>query len=295
MEDPGGAEAALRLAGGLYWFLYYHGNWAEGRRWVESALARRHGVPRSVLPKALSGATFLAWREGALEEARRLGEEGLAISREQGDTETSAVILCWLGILAHREIDYERAAGLFEESLRLSREVGTPFVTIMVLNQIGINERHQGNLERAAALHEESLSLVRRSGAGDRPYTLRCLGIVALYQGDYERATEFFKESLLGAREMRYRWIISECLVGLAGVSAASADHARAARLFGAAETLRETIGHRPSPQDQADYDRRLAYAKKGLGEAAFASAWTAGRAMTLDQAIEYALATGTT
>jgi hypothetical protein len=81
------------------------------------------------------------------------------------------------------------------------------------------------------------------------------------------------------------------CLVGLAGVSSARGQYNRSAQLFGAAEALREVLGHRPTPQVQADYDRRLASTRSGLGEAAFGAAWAEGRAMTLEQAIEYALA----
>jgi hypothetical protein len=82
----------------------------------------------------------------------------------------------------------------------------------------------------------------------------------------------------------------SECLVGLAAVFSAHGQYDRAARLFAAGELLREIIGWHPMPGDQADDDRRLASTRSGLGEAAFATAWAEGRAMTLEQAIEYAL-----
>jgi hypothetical protein len=65
----------------------------------------------------------------------------------------------------------------------------------------------------------------------------------------------------------------------------------RAVRLFGAAEALREAIGHLPNPQAQADYDDCLDATRSRLGVIAFEAAWAEGRAMTLEQAIEYALA----
>jgi len=39
-----------------------------------------------------------------------------------------------------------------------------------------------------------------------------------------------------------------------------------------------------------ASYDHDVTAARAGLDEATFAEAWAAGRAMTLDQAITYAL-----
>jgi hypothetical protein len=54
---------------------------------------------------------------------------------------------------------------------------------------------------------------------------------------------------------------------------------------------LVETVGWVPDPHDQADHDQYVASACAGLEETAFAAAWAEGRAMTLEQAIEYALA----
>jgi hypothetical protein len=43
-------------------------------------------------------------------------------------------------------------------------------------------------------------------------------------------------------------------------------------------------------PDERRDYERIVATARAQLGEEAFAMAWAAGRAMSLDQAIAYAL-----
>ena len=77
----------------------------------------------------------------------------------------------------------------------------------------------------------------------------------------------------------------------MARVASATGRCERAARLFGAAELLRETLGHHFAPPVQADHDKYVASARAGLEERAFAAAWAGGRAMTLEQAIEYALA----
>ncbi len=60
---------------------------------------------------------------------------------------------------------------------------------------------------------------------------------------------------------------------------------------WGAAEVLRETFGLRRPPADQVEHERRVASAKVALGETVFEATWAEGRAMTLEQAIEYALA----
>ena len=59
-----------------------------------------------------------------------------------------------------------------------------------------------------------------------------------------------------------------------------------AARLWGAAEALRETMGTPISPVYRADYERSVAAARAQLGEQAFAAAWAEGRTMTPEQAL---------
>ena len=81
-------------------------------------------------------------------------------------------------------------------------------------------------------------------------------------------------------------------LQGLAGVAALRGEAARAARLWGAAEALREAIGYPASPFDRShpDYEGLLAPARSRLGEAAWEAAQAEGRMMTPEEAIEYAL-----
>ena len=64
----------------------------------------------------------------------------------------------------------------------------------------------------------------------------------------------------------------------------------RAARLWGAAERLRQAIGCRPAPAARTTYERALAAARAQLGTADFDAAWDSGRGMSLEQAIVGAL-----
>jgi hypothetical protein len=84
--------------------------------------------------------------------------------------------------------------------------------------------------------------------------------------------------------------MIAWCLAGLGSAAALDAAPERAARLWGAAEQLRVKLGCRPAPAARATYDRLRAQVRTQLGEGAFASAWAAGEALLLDQAIAEAL-----
>jgi hypothetical protein len=62
------------------------------------------------------------------------------------------------------------------------------------------------------------------------------------------------------------------------------------ARLLGTAQALREAIRRPMAPPDRPLVDRAVAAARRSLGEEAVAAAWAEGRAMTLEQAVAYAL-----
>jgi hypothetical protein len=103
-------------------------------------------------------------------------------------------------------------------------------------------------------------------------------------QGDDERAMALYGESLALRRELGDKHGLAECLEGLAGVAVAQRQLERAARLLGAAETLRESTGAPLSPGERVRYDRDVSAVRAGLGEAAFAAARATGKAMPLEQ-----------
>jgi len=84
---------------------------------------------------------------------------------------------------------------------------------------------------------------------------------------------------------------IAEVLEGFAGVAGAQGEGQKAARLYAAAETLRKTIGAPLLPGDRPRYERQLATARFLVNEEVWEAAWEEGRAMTLEEAVSYALA----
>jgi DNA-binding CsgD family transcriptional regulator len=77
-----------------------------------------------------------------------------------------------------------------------------------------------------------------------------------------------------------------ECLAELAG---AAEDHRRAARLFGAAQAIRERSGIARFPIYQTDYESALAGVRNTLGDKEFEAAWAEGVALSTEEAIGYA------
>ncbi len=291
--EKDGAEAGLRLVGTLWWFLVQHGHWSEAREWLEGALARSAEVPPAALPRALAGASNLAWRRGDYGEATKLAAEALEVSRKLGDKEATAILLFQLGQAAMRRGDSEQATALHNECLNVSCELGNKWWSGHAL--IGLGEVARYLLRdpaRAIALYTEALADFRETGEiWGIAMCLSSVGAAALDLHDNGRAVASLTESIGLFRDVKDRFLAGWCLSSLARIASADGHYERAARLWGAAEALREAVEWRPSPQQQTLDAQRVASARAMHGETAFTAAWGEGRAMTLERAIEYALA----
>ncbi len=115
---------------------------------------------------------------------------------------------------------------------------------------------------------------------------------MARAEGDNERATRLLEESLTISVEIGDEGNVAYCLEGLAAIAADEDELERAARLWGAAEALLENAEVLTSPHvpDRSLHQRQVADARARLEPEAWQKAWAQGRAMTLEQAVEYAL-----
>jgi len=193
--------------------------------------------------------------------------------------------------LAYYRGDYAKAQTQCEEGLGLFRELGDRFGIAGSLNSLALVACSQGNYKQAGALCEESLTISRETNdKGATARSLNVLGRAGCSLGNYERGVALLKESLTLFSEMGDKLSILRCVNSLAGIACRQMFPERAARMFGAADGLRETIGAALPLADQLELDRDVAAVRSQMGKEAFAAAWDDGRAMTLEQAIEYSL-----
>lgn len=233
----------------------------------------------------------LARDQGDYAVARRLFEESLAIYRELSGRTGTAWALRGLGTLARAQGDLSAVRPLYEESLSIFREVGGKRGIGWVLNSLGSLWCLQGDWGAASPLYEESLAIFRefgdRQGIG---YALSGLSEVERSQSHYGRAATVLSEALSLLKNSWDKPLAVVCLEGFGYLAAAEGQMERAARLFAAAMAAREAMGTPVPPSIRADYDQTIASTHGGLGETAFTAAWAEGRAMTVEQAIEYVL-----
>jgi predicted ATPase/class 3 adenylate cyclase len=226
-------------------------------------------------------------------QATELFEESLALSREMSDTWWLANSLSNLASVSGFRGDSERATELYEQSMDLFREQRDKQHLAYCLNNLAmvVCSQGQGDLGRAAQLTEESVALQRELGTrGGVSMGLYNLGWMALLQDDLGRAAGLFRESLSLSWDSGLNPLVQGGLEGFACVAGARGEAERAARLWGAAQTLHETKGILRDPDFLAEADARISAVRSGMGEEAWEEAWRKGRAMTLEEAVSYAL-----
>jgi predicted ATPase/class 3 adenylate cyclase len=294
--ERGEAELGLRLAGTLGRFWEVRGHLSEGQRRLERALSQCVGVASSARSGALQAAGNLAYIRGDYERAAALHQENLSLRRELEDHAGIAASLHHLSRVRFYQGDSAVAETMCKESLALRQELGDRHGIAMSLNTLGVIARNRGDHAAARALFEESLLLFRESG--DKwgiGLLLNNLARVTRDLGDWAGTAALCTESLALFQEVGDRHGIAWVLSNLAIVAGSGGGWERASRLFGAAEALRASVGTSSlslSPAERSAHEAAVASARARLGEDTFAALEAAGRAMSLEQAVAYALET---
>jgi excisionase family DNA binding protein len=243
---------------------------------------------------ALALLAYAASVQGDHEREEALFTESVAMGRARGERWGTALDLNNLGWQALERGDDQRACELFNECLAMVGELGDKRGQADTLNGLGRVYQHQGDLARSIGCYEESLTLARETG--DQQYMARalfCLGHAAWRQGDKDRAGGLIRQALALYHPMGDLLNVAASVEALAVLAGASGGATQAARLIGAAARLIEQV-KAPIPRyDRFDHGRVAARTRDVLGPGAFAAAWEAGQALTLEQAVsEAAVAT---
>ncbi|HSH82282.1 MAG TPA: hypothetical protein VLA19_27455, partial [Herpetosiphonaceae bacterium] len=260
-----------------------------------AALAREVG-DKEILATILHARGLVVYVQGELGAARAEFEESARLSRELGDRWRLLINLRFLSQIARFQANYTHAARLIEEALVLARELGNRFEEALALYTAGEISQATGNDRRASEQYDASLELFRDLGHQSEVAGVHLSQAnLSQLQGDYDHSAELLQESLLVLRHTGDSIELARCLSGMAGVACTHHAPMRSARLLGAVSAIDENVDSPRFPDgDRRAYDRALAETRAQLDADTFAAAWAEGRAMTLEQAIDYALeATG--
>jgi predicted ATPase/class 3 adenylate cyclase/Tfp pilus assembly protein PilF len=280
---------ALHCAGSLA------DNWGEmmlARTYYEEAsvICREVGDERE-LGRALNGIGWVCVLQGDLISARMSLEEAVVIRRRVGDMREVGTSLEGLAALNEKDGHHAASRAFHQQALAIWRSLGDKGGVANVSNNWGELEKHMRNYAEAQVLFEQAIPIAREER---RPKlianALTNLSHLLVKKGDLERAQQCLVESLTLRKEQGGKMSIAESLLGWADLAIARDQAQRAGKLLGAVDHLLQESGATLWPTDQDEYEQCTNAARSQLGEDGFERLRSEGRAMSMEEAIEYAL-----
>jgi DNA-binding CsgD family transcriptional regulator/tetratricopeptide (TPR) repeat protein len=302
LEDRTGKAFCLHLLG---MYATESGKYTEARSMQEESVA----LYRELGKKDRQGYSLWALAnlystQGEYIGARTSFEEALSLFQEVGNKSGVAEMLLHLGgLLFEFQRDLAEAHSFINRSLTLLRELPriwfNQWLLAAALSTSAELALSQNNVDTARQQAEESLALYgeltkeRQDLQGSMLWALSLIAQVEAHEGNFAAARNHYNEILTIAhqehasrRDINNQWNLPIYVRCLAEVVAAQGEGIWAARLLGAAETLRNPASVPMPSVYRVGYERAVATIGTRLGEQAFAIARAEGRTMTLEQVL---------
>jgi predicted ATPase len=290
--DQGDSERGLQLAAALGEFWRIRGYLREGLWWLEAALTADRGPASPARVKVLTHAGWIAWELLDFEKSTAFSKENLELSRMLEDKVGAAFALYHLGMVAiYEHMKANEAWGLFEESLTLRRQIGDEAGMGRALQKMGLISVVRHDFELAMKLYEECLELAQKTE--DKVGIALALwlgGLAYLGRRDHRLVSTLCAEGLNLARRIGYTHGVALMMHVLAASASAQGQPIRSARLWGAAESLLDSLGFAIGPAERSHFAPYMTAARERLDDEAWEAAWAEGKTMPLEEAVEYSL-----
>jgi len=260
-----------------------------GREAVEIAeTAGDEGNP--LLAFALGGLTSGAQAAGDYQTAFTIGEQAIQIYRESGPSFYLRMALYLQGGNAIQLGYYDTARELLDESMALSRQDGDSHQIANIYNALGDIARLEQNYTEAASAYEYGAALLRElGGQRDLASIFANLGYTCLHLGNVEQAYTLFSESLAIQHAQQNKPGMVECLIGFAATAIMGGLTAAGVRLLAAASAISRQPSASKWKATRMEYEQYLELARARLTEEEFQAEQKAGKAMSLERAVDYA------
>ena len=230
---------------------------------------------------------------GAIEQVRPLFEESLQVAQHLNDGHGIGFALANLAYLAWRQGNHREAREQYQQAVAFIRASGDAMFTALVLGLLSWSTLADGDVALARRYQEEGVAILRRLDAKEA-VGLALLGLAQITraEGDDVQLRTLVAESAPLLRETGSPGL-SDWLSFVGLVEVERGKSARGVRLLSAGESEGPRIGSLrillyEMPRDAVEAG--LTTARAALGGKAVDAAWAEGKAMTLEQAVDYAL-----
>ena len=294
LSTPNQARTGPRLAAALHFYWLGCGFVAEGRHWLDRALALDI-EPSKQRANALWTNAHLAVLQGDAPAAMAMAQECRDWTKMHGEETTLAYAISVQGAAAWFSGDVRRAQELLEDALarfEARGELGGTVVMVYVA-LVGVTV-FRGDPARAVALGRHALALCERHGEQwARAYTLYALALAEWTRGELAQAGTHAREGLRGMHTFHDTVGTASLVERLAWIAGTDGDYERSAVLLGAAQQIWPLVGGEPllgSSHYLSAHEVCEQQARRALGDDAFQTAFAIGADFDIDQAIAYAL-----
>jgi len=294
LQGLGDAERALRLGAAFWRFWQIRGHLREAQMRLDSILAIPAAAHhRDARARALEAAGGVAYWRGDMDTAAAFYEECIELARASGVKPAIANALynaSFPKLVNHR--DLPGGLAIVEEALGMYRELNDDLGIARCLWALG-NELHfDSRYEEALAPLDEAIGLFRKLGERfSLAWALHTRTIIAVRQSDLATSRRCVQEGLTIFSEAGDVVGIAISLDDAASVAFLAGDVERALRLAGAAATHQVTagagLGSILNVEEGRAWNELIATDDQRL-------VWGQGQAMTLQEAVAYALAPAT-
>jgi len=267
---------------------------AEFRYWLDRALPLA-GDPS---PQRLAGLRAAGWsallQEDIDADLPMLEEAARLVDEVGGHTDKAYLAHMW-GLAGFFTGDLQQAATFAESALADFRQAGDLRGELFSLFLLGLARGLCGDRDRGLALLEEAISTSTQvEDIYWRGWAWWAVCVIETGSGHLAQAEDSGKQALALHRELDNRLAIAVTVDALACVAARTNRHTRAATIFGIGDRLASEVGTDPSKNATlgAIHDEHVLISRGALGDDAYDEAFSNGRKLPDDAALDLALET---
>ncbi len=268
---------------------FYQGNYPKATDLAQKSglIFQELGVKRG-FNYSLQMEALVAVFQGDFDRAQTLGQEFLTLSAEVNSPRAIAYSKLILGMSAYGQANLDQSRELLLGARDIFLKFGDRRSVALTCINLARSAYRQGDCDQALRYLEEALAISRELEIHwVTNFGLEIMGLIRRSEGQYESAFALFQESLTGSIEQENQQGITNCLGALAGMAILVNRPVAAARMFAAAEKIRQEIGVEMAADDRREYDRYVTLLREQLDAGTFATAWSEGRTMSLGQVAE--------
>ncbi len=231
--------------------------------------------------------------QGNFEQAAALLAESLALYQTRGNRVGIGDALGSLGRIALLRVDLDEAQQKLQQAMTVSSGVGDLQGFSEWRYLLGRVSLYRDDTSEARRLLAESLNLCIDQQEDVRAARVcTCLAETALWEGKLDEAEHWLSQSLVYHSELQRITIYTvERLWVAARLATAQQQYPRAATLFSLADQVHGQVHYAIGGPMRAVADAALSTVRAALAPDRFVAAWAAGRALSVQEAINFVLA----